>query len=82
MADHINHLIRRLGREINSTSVVVTHDLKTMDHIADRVVMLKNGKIKFSGATEEIRASTDPEIQNFILGKCEETVTEEMKSGL
>ena len=77
VADHIDHLIRRLGREINATSVVVSHDLKSMRYIADRVVMLKRGTIYFSGTPREIDASTDPEIRNFILGKCAETIAEE-----
>ena len=79
VADHINHLIRRLGREINATSVVVSHDLKSMRHIADRVVMLKNGIIYFSGTPEEIDSSDDPEIMCFIQGKCAETFAEEAR---
>ena len=77
VADHINHLINRLGREINATSVVVTHDLKSMDHISDRVVMLKGGKIHFSGSPEELRQSSDPYINKFVMGKCEASIASE-----
>ena len=78
VADHIDHLIRRLGREFNATSVIVTHDLKSMRYVADRVVMLKDGEIYFTGVPEEIDASKDPDIENFILGKCKETIAAEL----
>lgn len=77
VADSIDRLIRRLQREFRVTSITVTHDMKSMFLIADRVAYLRQGKIYFLGTPEEIRNSTDPAIRRFIEGKSEETLREE-----
>lgn len=77
VADSIDHLIRRLQREFHVTSITVTHDMKSMFHIADRVAYLREGRIYFLGTPEEIRASQDPAIRRFIEGKSDETLKEE-----
>ncbi len=74
VADSIDHLIRRLQRKFQVTSVVVTHDMKSMFHIADRVAYLREGRIYFLGTPDEIRESTDPSIRNFIEGRSQETL--------
>jgi phospholipid/cholesterol/gamma-HCH transport system ATP-binding protein len=71
--DSINHLIRRLQRRIDVTSVVVTHDMKTAFHCADSVVFLHEGRVYFSGTIDEMRATTDPVITDFIEGRSGET---------
>ena len=68
-SDSINHLIRRLQRRLNVTSVVVTHDMKTAFHCADHVVMLHEGKVYFTGKIDELQASTDSVITDFIEGR-------------
>jgi phospholipid/cholesterol/gamma-HCH transport system ATP-binding protein len=67
--DSINHLIRRLQKRLAVTSVVVTHDMKTAFHTADRVAFLHEGRIYFYGRPEELRASQDEVIVNFIEGR-------------
>jgi phospholipid/cholesterol/gamma-HCH transport system ATP-binding protein len=71
--DSINHLIRRLQKRLQATSVVVTHDMKTAFHTADRIAFLHEGRIYFEGTTEELRASTDPLLVNFIEGRSGES---------
>lgn len=71
--DSINHLIRRLQKRLRATSVVVTHDMKTAFHTADRIAFLHEGRIYFEGTTEELRASTDPLLVNFIEGRSGES---------
>lgn len=71
--DSINHLIRRLQRRLQATSVVVTHDMKTAFHTADRIAFLHEGKIYFDGSPEELHNSTDPILRNFIEGISGET---------
>jgi phospholipid/cholesterol/gamma-HCH transport system ATP-binding protein len=71
--DSINHLIRRLQTRINVTSVVVTHDMKTAFHCADNVVFLHEGRVYFNGTIDELRASTDPVLTDFIEGRSGET---------
>ncbi|MCB1078204.1 MAG: ABC transporter ATP-binding protein [Verrucomicrobiae bacterium] len=80
VADSIDHLIRRLQREFQVTSITVTHDMKSMFHIADRVAYLRQGKIYFLGTPQEIQESTDPAIRRFIEGKSDETLKEEAEA--
>ncbi len=65
----ISRLIRKLNKQENLTSVVVTHDLKCMDIVADRVILLKDGLIRFEGDLRQLRASTDDYVQAFIAGQ-------------
>jgi phospholipid/cholesterol/gamma-HCH transport system ATP-binding protein len=69
VSDSINLLIRRLQKRFAVTSIVVTHDMKSAFDIADRVAYLKMGRIYFEGTTEELQASPDPDIQDFIAGR-------------
>lgn len=72
-SDSINHLIRRLQKRISVTSVVVTHDMKTAFHCGDSIVFLHEGRVYFQGNVDELRASTDPVITDFIEGRSGET---------
>lgn len=71
--DSINHLIRRLQKRLEVTSVVVTHDMKTAFHTADHVAFLHDGVIYYNGGVEELRHSEDPILQDFIIGRSRET---------
>lgn len=66
--DSINRLIRRLQKRLQATSVVVTHDMKTAFHTADRVAFLHEGRIYFEGSPEELQHSSDPVLRDFIEG--------------
>jgi phospholipid/cholesterol/gamma-HCH transport system ATP-binding protein len=68
-SDSINHLIRRLQKRLQVTSVVVTHDMKTAFHTATKIALLHDGRIYFYGTTDELRASSDPIITDFIEGR-------------
>jgi len=67
--DGINHLIRRLQRRLKVTSIVVTHDMKTAFHCADRVAFLHEGIRHFIGTVPELQASSDPVLTDFIEGR-------------
>jgi phospholipid/cholesterol/gamma-HCH transport system ATP-binding protein len=54
--EKVIELILLLKKEVVTTSVVVTHDIKLMQKISDRVALLKEGKIVFSGKKEELSA--------------------------
>lgn len=71
--DGINHLIRRLQRRLKVTSIVVTHDMKTAFHCADRVAFLHEGRRHFLGTIAELESSTDPILTDFIHGRSGET---------
>ncbi len=66
MSDSIDDLIKELTEKLNSTSVVVTHDMYSVKNIADRVAMMHEGKIHFSGTPSELLSSNDPIIKEFI----------------
>jgi len=68
MADVINELILKLQKELNITSVVVTHDMVSAYKIADRIAMLYDGKIVEVGTAEEIRNTRNPIVKQFITG--------------
>jgi len=53
-AEKISELIKMLKKEISATSIIVTHDIKLMRDVADRVALLKEGLISFVGKREEI----------------------------
>jgi phospholipid/cholesterol/gamma-HCH transport system ATP-binding protein len=72
VADSINRLIRRLQQRFGMTSIVVTHDMKSAFDIADRIAYLHEGRIYFHGTTAELQKSTDPLIQDFLLGRSEQ----------
>ncbi|MBI4598398.1 MAG: ABC transporter ATP-binding protein [Candidatus Omnitrophica bacterium] len=69
MADIINELIVTLHDKLRVTSIVVTHDMNSAYKVADRIAMLYNGNIVQVGAPEEIRASEQAVVRQFIEGK-------------
>jgi phospholipid/cholesterol/gamma-HCH transport system ATP-binding protein len=72
VSDTINRLIRRLQSQLRVTSIVVTHDMISTDHIADRVALLREGRIHFNGTLNQLHSSSDPVITDFIQGRSHE----------
>lgn len=70
-ADSINDLIIKLQTELNVTSIVVTHDLTSAFKVADRMVMLHEGRVIEQGEPEALRASANPYIQQFLEGRAD-----------
>lgn len=71
-ADIINELILKLQRELGETTVVVTHDMTSAYKIADRIVMLHDGRIIADGDADHIRNHPHPKVQQFINGQVSE----------
>lgn len=59
-------LIRRLNDTLGITSVVVSHDLEETFRIADQVIVLANGRVAAQGTPQEVRASEDPLVHQFV----------------
>lgn len=59
-------LIRELNDSMGLTSLVVSHDIEQTFAIADHVVILANGKIAVQGTPQEVRASTDPLVYQYV----------------
>src|SRR6058998_1355984 len=72
VADSINRLIRRLQQRFHVTSVVVTHDMKSAFDVANHIAYLHEGRIYFNGTANQLQQSTDPLIQDFLLGRSEQ----------
>jgi phospholipid/cholesterol/gamma-HCH transport system ATP-binding protein len=75
MADVINELVRNLQKSLEITSVAVTHDMKSAYKIGDRLAMLYDGKIVFEGTPDQVRASHDEVVKQFVEGRAEGPIT-------
>jgi phospholipid/cholesterol/gamma-HCH transport system ATP-binding protein len=62
-------LVRRLNDTLGLTSIVVTHHVHETLPIADHAVVIANGGIVFSGTPDELQASTDPLVRQFLDGE-------------
>ena len=64
----INRLIRKLQHELKITSVVVTHDMSTTTHVADRLAFLETGEIAFYGTLEQAAQSDHKMLTAYLKG--------------
>ena len=62
----LDELILRLREAMNMTIVVVTHELDSAFNIADRMIVLRQGRLLMTGTVDEVRNSEDKSIQNLI----------------
>jgi phospholipid/cholesterol/gamma-HCH transport system ATP-binding protein len=70
----IYRLIEKTHSEQLKTYVLVSHDVGGALGISDAVMMLRNGKIGWQGTPDEIRASPDPAVQQFLSGSSDEPI--------
>ncbi|HNQ77793.1 MAG TPA: ATP-binding cassette domain-containing protein [Acidobacteriota bacterium] len=68
-SDQINSLIRKTQEKFHVTSVVVTHDIRSMAFVADKVAFLYEGRIAFSGTLEEAKKSVHPVLKEYLSGR-------------
>ena len=66
MSDSIDDLINDLAEKLNVTSIVVTHDMQSVKNIIDRVAMIHEGQVHFTGTPQELMSSNDSIIKGFI----------------
>ncbi len=71
MSGVINDLIREIVVEMGATAMTITHDMSSVRAIADRVAMLHDGLIRWTGPVAEMDATPDPYVQQFIHGRAE-----------
>lgn len=74
MAGLINDLIREFISELKATGITITHDMHTMSTVADKVAMLYNGSILWTGTSNDITHCDNDYIQSFITGKRNKSV--------
>jgi phospholipid/cholesterol/gamma-HCH transport system ATP-binding protein len=66
MAQLLGDLIKRLKLQLNLTSIVVTHDMRLAQKLADRLVFLHEGRAIFFGTYAEMEKSSEPIVQEFL----------------
>ncbi len=71
MAGVINDLIREIVVEMGATAMTITHDMSSVRAIADRVAMLHDGVIQWTGPVSEMDATPDAYVQQFIHGRAD-----------
>jgi phospholipid/cholesterol/gamma-HCH transport system ATP-binding protein len=84
MSDVINELILQTQRTKHTTGVVVTHDMKTVTKVADRVIMLyplarlkpDEPQILYDGPPEALDDHPDPRVRQFVRGEAGERLSE------
>ena len=67
-SDVINDLIIHLQKTLKMTSIVVTHDLKSVYKVSTKIAMLLEGRIIATGTPDEFKNTTDPYVQQFLNG--------------
>ena len=71
MAGVINALIREIVVEMGATAMTITHDMTSVRAIADKVAMLHDGLIRWSGPVGDLDSTPDPYVQQFIHGRAQ-----------
>jgi phospholipid/cholesterol/gamma-HCH transport system ATP-binding protein len=72
--DSIDHLIKDLQNDHGMTNVIITHEMRSVFRIADRVIFLKEGEIYWDGTPQEMKDSEDQNLLDFIEGIAREVV--------
>ncbi|WP_339889228.1 ATP-binding cassette domain-containing protein [uncultured Flavobacterium sp.] len=64
-SDEISNLINDTKNKFNNSSIIITHDIKCVQTVADRIIMIKDGKVYKEGTLEEFSKDSDPYIKSF-----------------
>ncbi len=76
MADVINDLIIQCSKELNLTTMTITHDMASASKIANRIAMIYEGKIIWEGRAQEIYHSKNPYVDQFVHGRAHGPITD------
>jgi len=77
----INELILALSHNLGISSVVVTHDMSSANHIADRMILLYNGRIVCDGDPESFRNTDNDLVQRFVKGQADDADLKRIREG-
>lgn len=80
-ADLINELILRLQQELKTTSLVVTHDMNSVNRVADRVIMLHQGGILADTTPEGLKQDKNEIVRRFVQGRATADELAELSAG-
>ncbi|MCC5926946.1 MAG: ATP-binding cassette domain-containing protein [Bacteroidetes bacterium] len=68
-SDEISALINQIQEKYNTSSIIITHDIECARATADRMIMLKDGKVYMEGSLEDFETSSDELMQSFFKPK-------------
>lgn len=68
-SDAVSEMIKELNRKAGTTSIVVTHDIRSAFLIADSIAMMENGKVIMTGTSEDFKTSRLDQVQLFLHGR-------------
>ncbi len=71
MSDSISDLVLETQRALQTTYIVITHDITLTYKIADKIAMLHEGRIIEQGSVEEMKANPNPILRQFLEGRAE-----------
>lgn len=74
---NINEMIKSLKSKLNTTFIIVTHDIKSAKYISDRIGMIYKGKLIFLGTPKQLEKTKDPYVLQFIRGQYEGPITDD-----
>jgi len=67
----IGQLIRKLNDALGATSIIVTHDIQESLKIVDYIYFVADGKVIAEGSSEEVKASLEPYVHQFVWGEAD-----------
>ncbi len=71
MSDVINELILSTVKKLGATALTITHDMNSARKIADKIAMLYDGKIIWTGTVKELDKTKNPYVRQFVAGSAE-----------
>lgn len=80
MSDVINNLIVKSVKHLGATALSITHDLASARKIADEVAMIYQGRIIWQGPVENLDHSGNEYVEQFIHGRADGPITEDLKA--
>lgn len=79
MSDVINDLIISTVKDLGATALTITHDMASARKIADRIVLLYQGRIIWSGTVKELDKTDNPYVRQFVAGSAQGPICVEVK---
>jgi phospholipid/cholesterol/gamma-HCH transport system ATP-binding protein len=70
-AANVDSLIRELSEDLGVTSIVISHDLRSIFRVADRIAMLYKGQVLLDGTRDDFHKTTNPIVRQFIEGRAD-----------
>ena len=64
--DVVDQLVRDLTHEYNTTTIVITHDIKSVLNIGDKIMFIREGIKEWQGSRDDVQSAKNPHLKDFI----------------